>query len=585
MIGRLGRAVRAVVSIGRDRVSGLRCRIVPEPARSVDDGWLLSLRVRNNGPATNFETTVLVHDTEYPDRPVRLHAPWRGAQPAATEALGRGASRYIRLAIVPENGGWPDIALLTVDESRGLARHHVRRDPVELTVVVRDRNADRVVAEHQMWISYRQGAGDDAPTPEVTFSAPAASAAIGPAREGHRPRRPKRTFRAVDVAIDVGLGLTTRTYGATIFDYNNDGWPDIFLSRHDGPALLFRNDHGHFVVDRAAPFLPADRHRSAAGDLTGDGRPDIFCVIGGHSGHGPKETASELWIQQPDGTFVNKGEQPGLADPYGRGREVALLDATGDGRLDILVGNVSPRSDGRPSPNRLFVNEGGGQFRPAPELGLDLEYSVGGAGPPGSPTGGGNWPMGRLATVDTDGNGWTDVVMCAKRPQDEFQSLHLFRNDEGRGFQEVTADLGLEGIIARDVAVADMTGDGQPDLVVVNSAHLFICLNDGGKFRIALRMPIEYAHGVAVADATGDGFPDIYVMRTSAEPGPDIPDFLLLNQGAYDNYETLVLPTVEGRVRDDDVHPIDFDRDGRFEFLVLHGHSPHMAPMQLITLV
>jgi hypothetical protein len=582
VIGRLSRAVRAVLSIARDRASGVRCRVVAEPARKVDDGWLLSLRVRNNGKSTNFETTVLVHDTEYPDHPVRLHAPWRGAQPAATEAIGRGASRYIRLAIVPENGGWPDVALLTVDETRGLARHHVRREPVELTLIVRDRNADRVVAEQQMWVSYRYGAGDGAPVPEVTFSAPSTPAAPD---EVQQARRAKRTFRAVDVAIDVGLGLTTRTYGASVFDYNNDGWPDIFLSRHDGPALLFRNDHGHFVVDRAAPFLPADRHRSAAGDLTGDGRADIFCVIGGHSGHGAKETPSELWIQQPDGTFANLGDQPGLADPYGRGREAVLLDATGDGRLDILVGNVSPRNDGRPSPNRLFVNEGEGRFRPAPELGLDLEYSVGGAGPPGSPTGGGNWPMGRLATIDTDGNGWTDVVMCAKRPQDEFQSVHLFRNDEGRGFQEVTADIGLDGIIARDIAIADMTGDGQPDLVVVNSAHLFICLNDGGKFRIALRMPMEYAHGVAVADATGDDAPDIYVMRTSAEPGPDIPDFLLLNQGAYDNYETLVLPTVEGRVRDDDVYPIDFDRDGRFEFLVLHGHSPHMAPMQLITLV
>ena len=46
-----------------------------------------------------------------------------------------------------------------------------------------------------------------------------------------------------------------------------------------------------------------------------------------------------------------------------------------------------------------------------------------------------------------------------------------------------------------------------------------------------------------------------------------------------------MLPTVEGTVRDDIVYPIDFDRDGRFEFLVLHGHSPHAAPMQLITLV
>jgi hypothetical protein len=388
-----------------------------------------------------------------------------------------------------------------------------------------------------------------------------------------------------DVAQDVGLALTTRTFGALVFDYNDDGWPDIFLGRHDAQAFLYRNDHGQFVRDDTTLFPgKVDRHLSAAGDVNGDGRLDFFCVVGGDSGNGPKQTPNELWIQQPDGSFVNEGDQPGLADPYGRGREALLFDANGDGRLDILVGNVSPRNDGLPSPNRLFVNEGPNGWRSAPEFGLDLEYSVGGAGRPGSRFGGGNWPMGRLASLDADMDGFADVLMCAKSPDDNVQSLHLFHNEQGHGFRDITAAAGLNGIAARDVAVADLGGDGQPDLVVVNGFGVGIWRNDHGKFTAAHRLPLSDAFRVAVADATGNGHPDIYVMRTSSVPGPDIPDLLFLSEGSYRDYSPIELPVVPGTVRDDAVYPIDYDRDGKAEFLVLHGHSLHPAPIQLIDL-
>jgi len=58
----------------------------------------------------------------------------------------------------------------------------------------------------------------------------------------------------------------------------------------------------------------------------------------------------------------------------------------------------------------------------------------------------------------------------------------------------------------------------------------------------------------------------------------------LVGNGTFTDYREIVLPTVEGTVRDDDVYPIDYDQDGRSEFLVLHGHSPHAAPIQLIAL-
>jgi hypothetical protein len=370
-----------------------------------------------------------------------------------------------------------------------------------------------------------------------------------------------------------------------VFDASGDGWPDIFLGRHSQPAFLYRNDRGTFVRDGAVKFPDkTDRHCAAAGDLTGDGRLDLFCVTGGASGHEAKGAPNELWLQQPDGTFVNHGGQEGLADPFGRGREALLFDATGDGRLDILVGNVSPRSDGLPSPNRLFVNEGNGRFRPAPEFGLDLEYSVGGAGRMGSAHGGGNWPMGRLRALDADGNGWRDVLMCAQREGHSELRLHFFRNHEGGGFRDATDAVGLADVAALDVAVADLTGDGQPDLVVVDRTSLAIYLNDGGTFHLDHELPVDHAFRVAIGDADGDGRPDIYVMRTTGTPGRDLPDLLLLRQGTHREYETIRLPIVEGVVRDDDVYAIDYDRDGRDEFLVLHGHSPNPAPLQLIKL-
>ena len=544
-------------------------RLTAVAPKRTTSGEMLRLRFRNYGPAGTFTATAVLDDVGPDGKPIRLHLPWAPTG-TRTSLVERGRSQVVRLASIrtsgPDAGPHEGVALLVAGDHGKVREHELDRDVNTVSIVVERQDPQQVVAVKGVRV---------APS-----SNPTANTALA---RSHRPPHGEGDPRVVDVAADVGLDLRTRTYGAVVFDANNDGWPDIFLGRHDAPAYLFRNRGGRF--ERAITFPGnVDRHCPAAGDLTGNGRADIFCVVGGESGHAAKHSVNELWIQQPDGTFVDEGSQPGLSDPYGRGREALLFDATGDGRLDILIGNVSPRSDGQPSPNRLFVNVGNGRFRPAPELGLDLEYSVGGAGKPGSRHGGGNWPMGRLASIDADGSGRHDVLMCAKAPHDETQSVHLFRNDGGRGFHDITADAGLGGLAARDCAVADLTGDGRPDLVIVNAAGLLICVNDHGTFRIAHRVGMDNAFRVAVGDADGDGHPDIYVMRTASVPGPDIADLLLLSRGACDDYERITLPTVPGTVRDDAVYAIDYDRDGRSEFLVLHGHSLHPAPIQLIAL-
>jgi hypothetical protein len=394
--------------------------------------------------------------------------------------------------------------------------------------------------------------------------------------------------KATDVAAQAGLPTSSRTFGAVIFDYNNDGWPDIFLSRHDQVAWLFRNTHGRFVRVKGDVFpARSDRHECSAADFNGDGRLDLFCPVGGESGLEPKHSPDQLWIQQANGTFIDDGKEL-PADPYGRSRHSLVLDANGDRRPDILIGNVSPRSDGKPSLDRLFLNEGDGKWRDAPEFGLHIAYSVGGAGVPGSQYGGGDHPLGCLQSLDAAKDGRTDVLMCAKSPTDKSQSLHLFHNDDGHKFTEVTQQAGL-GKPAWDAVVADMNGDGWPDIVSVNTQGLTVCLNDQhGHFTVGYQLPVTDALRLAVADANGDGHPDIYVMRTHfggdglPSPGPDVADVILVSRGTYNNYTKLTLPKVAGTVRADDVVPIDYKHNGKPAFLVLDGANTKPGPIQLI---
>ena len=80
-------------------------------------------------------------------------------------------------------------------------------------------------------------------------------------------------MRVRDIASEVGLSLTTRTFGAIVFDYNNDGWPDIFLGRHDAAAFLYRNDHGHFVRDDSTEFPGTGRSAPVCGGRCQRRRP------------------------------------------------------------------------------------------------------------------------------------------------------------------------------------------------------------------------------------------------------------------------------------------------------------------------
>ena len=160
--------------------------------------------------------------------------------------------------------------------------------------------------------------------------------------------------------------------------------------------LWLNNRDGTFREVDAGYFKPSDRHDCLAADFNADGREDIFCSIGTDRGTALK--SNELYIQQPDHTFTEQAYQWFVSDPAGRGRNSAVLDANNDGYPDLFSGTAALRSDGLPSPNRLYLNTGHGSMLDSPAMGLDLDIGS------------------RCAhTVDYNSDGWPDLARLRRR--------------------------------------------------------------------------------------------------------------------------------------------------------------------------
>jgi FG-GAP-like repeat/RTX calcium-binding nonapeptide repeat (4 copies) len=372
---------------------------------------------------------------------------------------------------------------------------------------------------------------------------------------------PPEPASATNIAGQVGLAQVSKSWSANVGDYDNDGDPDVMYVPHNSyAARLYRNDGGSFTEVMAGTFKKQDRHDCAWGDANVDGFLDLYCSLGASSG--TATNPKELWIRQPGGTFVNRATQWGVADPYGRGRAVTFIDVNHDPYPDLFIGNEYPRQDGVPVPNHLFINQGGTSFKAVPNYGVDEE--VGGM---------------CVQAADVNRDGWDDLLVCGQT------GLHLYRNDGGTRFVEVSGAWGVGGLTngLHNARLVELTGDGKLDLAIVTQTSLRVLPQGANEFGpVSFQLPLTAGQWVAAGDFQDDGARDLYVVQRCRN-GVNEPDHLLLGDGTGTSFSKVPLPQATSGCGDA-AERIDIDQDGDDEFIVLNGLGRTVeGPLQVIS--
>ncbi|HLY42404.1 MAG TPA: CRTAC1 family protein [Terracidiphilus sp.] len=297
-----------------------------------------------------------------------------------------------------------------------------------------------------------------------------------------------------DVATQAGVTNDRWGFGVTIGDYDNDGWPDIFVANYGKNRLYHNNRDGTFsdVAEKAGVALGNWSAGASWGDYDGDGLLDLFvsgyvhfdlnrlpypksevvgyadCGFRGINGLtcGPRGLEGEpdhLFHNNGDGTFTDVSVKAGVADEKNKyyGLTAIFADVDDDGRPDLLVGNDS-------TPNYLYRNRGNGTFS-------DDSYSSGFAF---NKDGREVASMG-LGIGSYLNNGRADVALT--NFSDDFKVL--YRNDGDTSFTDVSNRVGIADIsipfLSWGVGLIDYDNDSWNDLFIVNG-HVFPIADKSG---------------------------------------------------------------------------------------------------------
>jgi enediyne biosynthesis protein E4 len=395
-------------------------------------------------------------------------------------------------------------------------------------------------------------------------------AIVAPGPAGHRlfTQPASRSLVFTDITAKAGLSqarnvsgspdnkqflLEEMGCGAAFFDYDHDGWLDIFLVNGTGldPAgrdskptgyLFHNNRDGTFtdVTKKAGLTASGWGQGCCVGDYDNDGFDDLFVSYWGRN---------VLYRNNGNGTFTDVSDKAGVAGSgtvWGAG--CCFLDFDRDGHLDLFVASYvtfdlakAPkpgeseycRYNDIPVPcgpsgfaggtNVLYRNRGDGTF-------VDVSEQSGIARPRGPSSMvfvGRNWqPSGSYgmgaASADFDNDGWPDIyVACDSAP-----SL-LYRNNHDGTFREIALPSGAAldengvALSGMGVGVADYDGDGWLDIVRTNFSEQITTLyrNYGGAFEVAslkagLGVNRKYVgFGVDFFDFDNDGWQDIFMAN------------------------------------------------------------------------
>jgi hypothetical protein len=326
---------------------------------------------------------------------------------------------------------------------------------------------------------------------------------------GRRPLPMQGLNFANAVAYDSG-GYYAQS--VAVADVNGDGKPDLVVANECVDSDCSSGSVGVLLANGDGTFQPAvtygsggDQPRSVAvADVNGDGKPDLLVANCTSTSGCLSPGIVGVLLGNGDGTF-----QPVVT--YGSGADwalfVAVADVNGDGKPDLLIANQCFSTSNCTGAVGVLLGNGDGTFQTAVAYGS-----------------GGNNGM-SVAVADVNGDGKPDLLVanfCVDNGCANSSVGVLLGNGDGT-FQTAVA-YGSGGNDAYSVAVADVNGDGKPDVLLVNECVVNDCQtstvgvllgNGDGTFQSA----VSYSSGggggmsVAVADVNGDGKPDLLVAE------------------------------------------------------------------------
>ncbi len=383
---------------------------------------------------------------------------------------------------------------------------------------------------------------------------------------------PLRYFRSnrdgtfSDATIAAGLVGLVGGLNLLQTDYNNDGYPDVLVLRggwlgpagHHPNSLLRNNGDGTFEdVTEAAGLLSLHPTQTAVWfDFDGDGWLDLFV---GNESTADDPNPCELFHNNGDGTFTEDAAIAGV-DIRGFIKGVASADYNGDGRPDLYLSNGN-------GPNLLLRNDG--PAMPASPRQSKTRSRVAWRFTDVAKAAGVTGPLRSFPTWfwDYDNDGHPDLFVAGYGYRNvgdiaaDYLGLpngaelpRLYRNNGDGTFSDVTAAAHLDRVLlAMGANFGDLDNDGWLDFYVGTGdtdlatvipnrmfrnagGHRFEEISTSGGFG-----HLQKGHGVAFADVDNDGDQDVYIVLGGALTGDHYRNALFLNPGHAHHWITLKL--------------------------------------------